>query len=72
MAFITDTTIIPTTRTRPTFWQSIGRAFMAYADARSRRDQVMALQAKTDEELEAMGIRRDRIVHHVFRDLIYI
>ena len=34
--------------------------------------QVTFLQSKTDEELAAMGIKRDDIVHHVFRDTYYV
>ena len=41
-------------------------------DARSRQDKIAALEAKTDEELAQMGISRDRIVQHVFRDLISV
>lgn len=37
-----------------------------------RVDKMAALQAKSDEELAAMGLRRDDIVRHVFRDLYYI
>ena len=44
----------------------------AFAEARSRRDQIAELEAKTDAELARMGLRRDRIVHHVFRDTFYL
>ncbi len=37
-----------------------------------RMRQVTFLQSKTDEELSAMGIKRDEIVHHVFRDTFYV
>ncbi|WP_340286405.1 hypothetical protein [Sulfitobacter pontiacus] len=37
-----------------------------------RMRQVTFLQSKTDEELAAMGIKRDDIVHHVFRDTYYV
>jgi len=37
----------------------------------SRREQIEALEAKTDAELAEMGIRRDMIAHHVFHDLYY-
>lgn len=36
-----------------------------------RLQRVRALQAKTDAELTTLGIKRDEIVHHVFRDLYY-
>ena len=41
-------------------------------DARARQDDIAALQAKSDEELARMGIARDRIVQHVFRDMMGI
>ena len=37
----------------------------------SRREQIEALEAKTDAELAELGIRRDLIAHHVFNDLYY-
>lgn len=37
----------------------------------SRRAQIEALEAKSDEELAEMGLRRDEIAYHVFRDLFY-
>ncbi|WP_137702993.1 hypothetical protein [Marimonas lutisalis] len=50
---------------------SIARGMTAYTEACSRRDQIAALEAKSDEELAAMGIKRDDIARHVFRDLFY-
>lgn len=47
---------------------SIGEGFVAYADRRSRRAQIEALNALSDSELAARGISRDQIVAHVFRD----
>ncbi|SDI17805.1 hypothetical protein [Lutimaribacter saemankumensis] len=46
--------------------------FENYAEAKSRRAEMQALEAKTDEELAAMGLKRDGIAHHVFRDLYYV
>lgn len=54
------------------FFATIGHGMNAYMERRSRMSQILALEAKTDAELAAMGIRRDRIVHHVFRDLYYV
>lgn len=50
----------------------IGLGLGAYIDTHSRRDRVEALEAKSDEELARMGLTRDRIVEHVFRDVIWI
>ena len=37
-----------------------------------RYDEVLRLQAKSDEELAAMGLTREKIAAHVFRDMIYV
>jgi len=51
---------------------SIVRGMTSYAEKRSRRDVIDALEAKSDAELAKMGIRRDEIAYHVFRDLYYV
>ena len=52
-----------------TAWFS--RAFEAYVARRSRTDRIQALEALSDKELSALGIRRDQIVQYVFRDLYW-
>lgn len=47
-----------------------GHALIANSAGAQRLARVEALQAKSDEELAAMGIRRDRIVHIVFKDIL--
>lgn len=37
----------------------------------SRRDQIDALQAKSDAELARIGVKRDQIAYHVYHDLFY-
>jgi hypothetical protein len=49
---------------------ALGRAFVFAMESRDRTDVVRHLQSKSDAELARMGIERDRIVHHVYRDLI--
>ncbi|MTH64948.1 DUF1127 domain-containing protein [Paracoccus sp. DK608] len=44
------------------------RAFRHYVNVHSRRDQIASLEALSDQQLAAMGLTRDRIVQHVFRD----
>ncbi len=51
---------------------SLGRALVATAETHSRIEQVKRLDAMSDAELKARGIRRDQIVHHVFRDIYYL
>lgn len=41
------------------------------AENNPRLQRVESLRAKTDAELAALGIARDEIVHHVFRDAYY-
>lgn len=54
------------------FFASLGQGFNAYLERKSRSTEIAHLQAKTDEELAAMGLKRDDIAHYVFRDLYYI
>lgn len=53
------------------FLTSLGRALEAHAHYASRRDQIEALEAKSDAELAEIGVKREQIVHHVYRDLFY-
>lgn len=56
-------------------WAALGawfsRAFDAYVARRARTGQIAALEAMSDKELAALGIRRDQIVQYVFRDLYW-
>lgn len=54
------------------FFKGIARGMMTASTAHNRYEQVQRLQAKTDVELAALKIRREDIVHHVFKDLYYI
>lgn len=49
----------------------IGQSMNTYIETRSRAAQIEALESKSDAELAQMGITRDRIVQHVFRDMIW-
>lgn len=37
----------------------------------SRHDQIEALEEKSDAELARLGLTRDQLAHHVFRDPFY-
>lgn len=52
--------------------KGIGRALAVSRQCESRFRQIERLQAKTDGELANLGLSRDRIVHHVFRDIYYL
>ena len=41
------------------------------ADSNPRLRRVRWLQDRSDAELAALNIKRDQIVHHVFRDVYY-
>lgn len=55
-----------------TAFAAVGRAMDRYIERKSRSGQVAALEAKTDAELAEMGLKRENIALHVFRDLYYI
>lgn len=54
------------------FFRSVGHAMMVNSTANQRLNRIHALQAKSDAELAALRIRREHIVHEVFKDLYYI
>jgi uncharacterized protein YjiS (DUF1127 family) len=53
------------------FVAALVRGLEAQAKVTARRNRIEALEAKTDAELARMGIRREDIPYHVFRDLFY-
>ncbi|SFH08576.1 hypothetical protein SAMN04488020_106195 [Palleronia marisminoris] len=56
----------------PGIFARIGHAvatwFVEVMESSSRFDQIERLQRKSDDQLAEMGLRRDEIVRHVFRD----
>lgn len=48
---------------------SMGQSIMRANIARARYEIVRELQGKSDAELARLNLKRDQIVHHVFRDL---
>lgn len=50
----------------------LAEAFERYARLRSRRDQIEALEALSDEDLARIGLTRNTIVMHVFGDRFYM
>lgn len=54
------------------FFAGFGEALdRAYA-SNSRMQELERLRNMSDAELAERGLQRDRIVHHVFRDLYYV
>lgn len=63
----------PATRSRiDAFFNRFGQGVNAYVESRYRQDQIAALEAKSDLELARMGLTRDRIIAHVFRDVFWL
>ncbi|GAA6189272.1 hypothetical protein [Litorivita sp. NS0012-18] len=54
------------------FFAALGRGMERYIERKSRAGQIQQLEAKSDAELAAMGLKREQIALHVFRDLYYI
>ncbi len=50
------------------YFSTIGQGFNAYVEGRSRRRQIEYLAKLSDADLAHLGITRDEIVRHVFRD----
>ena len=50
----------------------LGRAIDTFAQHRSRGDEIMRLNAMSDEQLAKRGLTRETIVQHVFRDMYYL
>lgn len=38
---------------------------------RARLKQIIQLEAQSDQDLERIGLKRDDILPHVFRDILY-
>ncbi len=53
-------------------FQVMGSALMANASAEARLREVARLRALPDAELAKLGLTRDTIVQHVFRDIYMI
>ena len=53
------------------FAAKLGRAMIVNRSLDTRMARIEKLQSKSDEELKALGLRRDQIATYVFRDLFY-
>ncbi|WP_299424899.1 DUF1127 domain-containing protein [uncultured Shimia sp.] len=53
-------------------FRAIGNGLIAIMESNSRVQYVDRLNAMTDAQLEAKGIKRDEIVQHVFRDHMHL
>lgn len=51
------------------FFRSIGTAMIISSTGYKKLQQVERLQAKSDDELSEMGLKREDITRYVFKDL---
>lgn len=84
MAFVTDThittstqgVIVKTAKMMGTAVlkgaKSFGTFIIGVAEANSRAHIITLLESKTDRQLADMGIKRENIVAHVFRDKMHL
>ena len=54
------------------FFASLWNASRQQAEFETRMRRMRKLEALSDAELAKRGIARDRITHHVFRDIYYV
>lgn len=54
------------------FFQSVFNGLTSLAETNSRVKEADRLNALSDAQLEKMGLRRQDIVRHVFRDVYYV
>jgi len=52
--------------------KSMGDSYMKAAVASSRMHLIEKLQAKSDAELEQLGLKREDITRHVLRDFYFV
>ncbi|PJI91497.1 hypothetical protein BC777_0325 [Yoonia maricola] len=69
MAFYTDTIDFTA---RPAFSNAIRGFFTRIIAAQNRSIDVERMQDLSDAELAQMGLTRDGIVRHVYRDIYYV
>ena len=73
MAFFSDT---PAAQDRPAFFPAFSTAVLAFfarlSEAQNRSAAVYELQKRSDRELADIGIAREDIVRHVYRDIYHL
>lgn len=70
-SFTTDINAAPQRGLMSRLQAGLWRMIEAHGERHSRRAQVLALEALSDEDLAVRGLRRDEIAYHVFRDKFY-
>ncbi|WP_299354832.1 DUF1127 domain-containing protein [uncultured Shimia sp.] len=49
---------------------AIGKGMVALAESSSRYKQIEQLNAMSDQELADLGLKREDVVRHIFRDCV--
>ena len=52
--------------------KAVGNFFILLTETSGRVDEINRLQSMTDEQLAALGLDRQDIPHHVFKDMYYL
>lgn len=53
-------------------WHGLERFFAMLADAQDRTEVAERMQGLSDDDLAKIGVRREDIVRHVYRDNFYV
>lgn len=69
---MTNTAYAPRTNIFAQIGNGIMNALVAMTEANGRVKQIERLQSMSDAELSRRGIKREEIVHYVFRDVYYV
>ncbi len=72
MAFYTDTIQSRPTNRTASIRGALSNAVRRIVASQNRSAEVQRMQALSDRELADMGLSRDTILRHVYRDLYYI
>ncbi|APZ53926.1 hypothetical protein [Salipiger abyssi] len=54
------------------YFTNLGLGLNPYALRRARMREIISLEMKSDAQLARMGLSRDEILPHVFRDLLSV
>lgn len=54
------------------FFTGLGLGVNPYGLQRARMQQIVTLEMKSDDQLARMGLTRDDILPHVFRDILTV
>lgn len=65
-------TTLTLTQPAVSLWDSVTSFFESIVEAQSRARAIQTLSEMSDRQLADIGIARENIVQHVFRDVYYV